>query len=205
MINLLKNQVGEILRECPETRNSDITLMIKIWVRFYTPYIFGEGSERGSSVRLKDLYELPREDNIKRIRAKFQEEALKRINDGKERGDEQFYLPTDPKVAKQRQINRAIWEKALAYFRKPTSQTEQLPRPVGGLSFRRTGERSFIAQGSEGKEYEVKNPFGHWSCECEAFRFSPAGKECKHIKAVKDYLLQVEKEEAAKNQKPLFQ
>ena len=59
-------------------------------------------------VRLDDLYDLPREDNVKRMRAKFQEEALKRLASGRTDGKESYYLTTDPKIAFHRQINREI-------------------------------------------------------------------------------------------------
>lgn len=49
-----------------------------------------------SMVQLKDIFDLPREDNIKRIRAKIQNE-------------EHRYLPTTPEIRKQRQISELDW------------------------------------------------------------------------------------------------
>lgn len=119
-INELRNQVISILRAYPETRNSDITLMIKIWHSFY------EDKLNGDSVKLQALYELPREDNIKRIRAKLQEEALERIKKGETDGNEQSFLPTDPKVAERRMIDRSIWEYVMGYRRVDNSNQSEL-------------------------------------------------------------------------------
>ena len=105
----LKDQVEKALTKYPTTRNSDITLTIAVWKMFYKEYV------NDNSINLKDLYDLPREDNIKRIRAKFQQDALERIKSGKTNGDEQCFLPTDPKVAERRNIFGDEWKKALGY------------------------------------------------------------------------------------------
>ena len=47
-------------------------------------------------VELKNIMELPREDNVKRIRAKFQNEK-------------KMYLPTSLEVARQRKISEEEW------------------------------------------------------------------------------------------------
>lgn len=92
--------VETILRNIPESRNSDITLMIEIWEKYYPNYIKkGSSGERG--VWLKDLYTLPREDSVKRLRAQFN-------HDGK-------YFPTDWKIAKGRGIKEDVWRKELGY------------------------------------------------------------------------------------------
>lgn len=96
----LREQVETILKDVPETRNSDITLMIQIWKRFY-PGRLKKTSTGDLGVYLKDLYDLPREDNIKRIRAQFNAEYK--------------YLPTDYKIMKQRRINEEMWRRALGY------------------------------------------------------------------------------------------
>jgi len=51
---------------------------------------------------------LPSQDNLKRIRAKLQEEALNRIEKGTTIGDELYYLPTSVEVARKRQINAIL-------------------------------------------------------------------------------------------------
>lgn len=92
----IKKMVEAVLEDVPETRNSDITLMIEIWKRYFPKYI-KNGASGETGVWLKDLYELPREDNIKRMRAFVQNN----------RG---LWLPTDWKVAKQRKINEEKWK-----------------------------------------------------------------------------------------------
>ncbi len=94
-IENLKTQVETILREFPESRNSDITLMIELWKRYYPDTVITEG------LYLKDLYDLPRESAIGRVRRSIQNDA--------KRTAEMRYLPTSKEVAKQRGINESIW------------------------------------------------------------------------------------------------
>lgn len=103
-IKNLKIKVGAILAEIPETRNSDIALMIEIWRRYYPQYI-KKGSTGQEGVWLKDLYDLPREDNVKRIRAHYQNELGK-------------FLPTSWEVAKQRKIEEAKWKAYMSSVHK---------------------------------------------------------------------------------------
>ena len=70
--------------------------MIELWQRYYTKYI-KQGASGEKGIWLKDLFELPREDNIKRIRAHFQ-------------NDKKMYLPTIWSVAKQRKILEEEWK-----------------------------------------------------------------------------------------------
>lgn len=98
-INYLKRQVLKTLEEVPETRDSDITLMLEIWKRYY-PEKLVTGAAGTLAVRLSDLYNLPREDNVKRIRAHFQNDQLK-------------FLPTYLAVAKQRRINEEVWRRSM--------------------------------------------------------------------------------------------
>lgn len=96
----LKAQVEAILRNIPETRNSDIALMIEVWRRYY-PQRIKKGASGEEGVWLKDLFDLPREDNVKRVRAKFNHEGK--------------YFPTDWKVAKGRGIKEDEWRAILGY------------------------------------------------------------------------------------------
>lgn len=97
MIRRLQEQVLYCLERIPETRNSDVRLTNAIWWVYYRQKLIL--NDRGEPmVRLKDLYFLPREDNVKRIRAKIQ-------NDEKR----PRFLPTDWLVAKQRKINEEVW------------------------------------------------------------------------------------------------
>jgi len=104
-IKTLKGMVEVTLQEAPETRNSDITLTIEIWRRFF-PQAVKKGSSGREGVLLSDLYHLPREDNVKRIRAYFQ-------------NDEKKYFPTDWKIAFARGIAEQEWKIAMGYA-KPT-------------------------------------------------------------------------------------
>lgn len=92
--------VEERLKNVPETRNSDITLMLSIW-RCYFPTRIRTGNTGEEGVWLKDLYELPREDNVKRIRAKFNANGQ--------------YLPTEWEIAKARGVAEEEWREHLGY------------------------------------------------------------------------------------------
>jgi hypothetical protein len=94
----LKGMIENVLEIEPETRNSDIALMIEIWKRYFSEYLF---NTLDCAVFLNDLYKLPREDHIKRIRADFNSRGM--------------YLPTDPQVIKQRRINIDKWKEQLGY------------------------------------------------------------------------------------------
>lgn len=96
----LTEQVEQILKKYPETRNSDIDLTIKLW-KIYYPNKIHYGTVKGIPViRLKDLFELPREDNIKRIRAKIQNQEFR-------------YLPTYIEVVRRRRMDEDSWREAL--------------------------------------------------------------------------------------------
>lgn len=100
----LDKQVRAILQNHEPSRNSDITLMIQLWIRFY-PSLVKKITTLGSTqlyVRLTDLRELPREDNIKRVRAKIQNVEKK-------------YVPTNPEVAKKRGWEIEAWRNYLGY------------------------------------------------------------------------------------------
>lgn len=111
-IKNLKQKVHDILRDEPSTRNSDIALMIAVWKKHCPSYI-KKGSSGEEGVWLKDLYELPREDNIKRVRAYWQ-------------NDKKLYLPTEESVAKARGINMDEWRVAMGY---PTNATAGTKHP----------------------------------------------------------------------------
>ncbi|HDZ60979.1 MAG TPA: hypothetical protein ENH46_04705 [Candidatus Pacearchaeota archaeon] len=92
----LKNQIEKVLEDYSETRNSDIALTIKIWQEFH-------GIE--DTIQLTQLYDLPREDNIKRYRATIQN------TEGK------FY-PTSIDIARKRGIEESKWRIALGHSPK---------------------------------------------------------------------------------------
>ena len=99
----LKSQVLRCLNEYHETRNCDIELTTRIWKVFYASFV--KVNDRGIElINLEDLKELPREDNVKRVRAKIQNHKEK-----------PRYLPTDPLVRQKRFISEEQLRKSLGY------------------------------------------------------------------------------------------
>jgi hypothetical protein len=97
----LKEQVLYCLENYPDSRNSDIKLTNYIWVKFYNQYLTLDSSNN-YTVKLIDLYHLPKEDNVKRYRAKIQNEK-------------KLFLPTDPEILKKRQVMEEKWRKEIGY------------------------------------------------------------------------------------------
>ena len=99
-IRKLREKVLAVLEAVPESRNSDQYLTLCIWNRYY-PGLLTEvelpTGQKAKAVLLRNVMELPREDNVKRIRAKIQNEEGK-------------FLPTSWEVAKQRKINEETWK-----------------------------------------------------------------------------------------------
>ena len=96
----LKSKIEYCLEKYPETRNSDVKLTNSIWVEYYRDRL--KTIDGKAYVALVDLYDMPREDNVKRIRAKIQNE-------------ENRFLPTTLEVVRQRKINEEIWRNKLGY------------------------------------------------------------------------------------------
>lgn len=90
----LDGKVRFVLEHYPDTRNSDIRLTQVIWYVYCKDKVQFIGDE--AVVALKDMYELPREDNVKRIRAKIQNE-------------EHLFVPTVWEVAKRRGMKEDDW------------------------------------------------------------------------------------------------
>ena len=96
-----KKGVEQILKEYPETRNSDIDLTLTYW------WVFNKDKFVQISgaywIRAQDIRDLPREDQLSRVRRQIQEEGK--------------YPATDEKVAKKRRqlINQV--RKDLGYGR----------------------------------------------------------------------------------------
>ena len=101
----LQEKVEDILKTIPETRNSDIELMIEIWKKYHKSRLVAfqpvDNSGTCYSVPLGNIKFLPREDHIKRIRARFNQEGK--------------YLPTTLEVAEKRKMNILEWRAALGY------------------------------------------------------------------------------------------
>ena len=85
----LKEMILHCLEKHPNTRNSDIGLTLMIWWIFYNDKIKMIDGE--AYIHLKSLYDIPREDSVKRIRANIQN------IEGK-------FLPTSEAVRKARRI-----------------------------------------------------------------------------------------------------
>lgn len=101
MIKSLKTKIEFVLENYPDTRNDDISLTLHIWRLYYYDFLFKDENGR-LCVKLKNIFELPREDNIKRLRAKIQNEQGK-------------WLPTSPVIRKRRGILEEEWRKHLGY------------------------------------------------------------------------------------------
>lgn len=174
------DQVKEVLKDYPEARNSDITLTILIWKRYYPQRLKQIDGEE--VVCLKDLYDLPREDNVKRIRAKLAEEAMSRILHEETKGDEHYYLPTNDKIARQRQINAEDWLRVMGYFKRTARiQDNQLPNPVGGFKVRHIvamsgSDRKYLVSDGD-TNFEIDLIDGKWHCQL-------CGERCEHIEQI---------------------
>lgn len=97
----LEKQIIHILAKDKESRNTDIRLMKALWYTFYRPFIHQDLKGR-YFVYFDDYDKLPTHDNIKRIRAKIQNEK-------------KLYLPTRWDVAKKRKLAENEWRKHLGY------------------------------------------------------------------------------------------
>jgi len=107
----LRDMVETVLKDVEETRNSDIKLTIAIWIKYYPDHVLNTSRGDKTGIFLESLYKLPREDNVKRIRAKIQ-------------NDEKKYLPTDPDVRRKRKISEEEWYSYLGYAVRNPNQTE---------------------------------------------------------------------------------
>ncbi len=92
-LDTLKKQIEYILEGSEKARNSDKWLTWRVWTKFYG---------FNGSLTWEKFESLPDEDDIKRIRAKIQ-------------NDEKKYLPTEWSVAKKRKWNKERWELFLGY------------------------------------------------------------------------------------------
>lgn len=107
----LRTMVEDRLEHDERTRNSDITLTIAIWVKYYPEHVLDTSRGEKTGIFIDSLFKLPREDNVKRIRAKIQNEEKK-------------FLPTDPEVRRKRGISEEEWYDYLGYARRDPNQQE---------------------------------------------------------------------------------
>lgn len=89
--------VEATLIESPITRNDDALLLLSIWSKYYgvKPF-FGT-----ITIQLNEFFKLPNKDDVKRIRAKFNQMG--------------FYLSDSPEVIKRRQRGVKWYRKFLQY------------------------------------------------------------------------------------------
>ena len=106
----LRDMIEDRLEFVEATRNSDITLTIEIWRKYYSDSVLDTSRGEKTGIFIESLYSLPREDNIKRIRAKIQNEEKK-------------FLPTDASVRRKRQISEDDWYDYLGYAVRDPKQT----------------------------------------------------------------------------------
>ena len=156
MKQTLKKQVEAVLIEMPEARNSDITLTIEVWRRFYEGKLkyASSGDAFPTLVSLKDLYDLPREDNIKRIRAKLNAEGR--------------YWPTDLKIVLARGLNEDKWREDLGYptraeTQNPTKQESYAAPVVGSEKTRCRGNGCYSYTEKTLSPSILKCPKGHFT------------------------------------------
>lgn len=97
MANLqtVAEQIRYVLMHNLPARDDDLILTMFIWKIFYPRLVFSD-DEGNPYVKFKDLGSLPREDHVKRIRAKIQNE-------------EGIFLPTNIEVARKRRIAENTW------------------------------------------------------------------------------------------------
>jgi hypothetical protein len=67
----LKDQVEDILKNYPETRNNDQKLTLYVWMKFSPSKVANFDNKR--YIEVNDILSLPKEDTIGRHRRKFQE------------------------------------------------------------------------------------------------------------------------------------
>ena len=121
-IKTLKAMTEDILRDIPDTRDSDVALTIAIWRTFYSDLLIDL-----NKVELVKLFDLPREDFIGRIRRKLQAKGK--------------YLPTKEHIAKARGLNIDEWRVSMNY---PTKETTRTPIPSWTPPSERLKQKSLL-------------------------------------------------------------
>lgn len=101
-IQNVAEMVEAVLCTVPESRNSDITLTIEVWKSYCSDVLMYHPETNEPYVSLARLFDLPREDHIKRIRAKIQ-------------NVERRYLPTKVEILIERAKLSDEWKQFLGY------------------------------------------------------------------------------------------
>lgn len=95
-----KYQVESILQEFPETRDSDLLLMVKIWETFYKDYIMVSSKTGAKAIDLSNLSRVPQEEDIRKARNYIQKVEMR-------------FLPKSAKIAKKRRIDMTLWRQKM--------------------------------------------------------------------------------------------
>lgn len=98
--NTMEAKIRGVLQRDEASRNSDIRLTQVYWWTHHKDLM--QDADTKPYVYLGDLWKLPSQDGIKRVRAKIQNEKNE-------------YLPTDPKVREKRSISEQEWRAYLGY------------------------------------------------------------------------------------------
>lgn len=115
---LLEKHIKEVLATDTKSRNSDIRLTQMIWWRYHQDKVKSFNGK--AYIEFNDLFELPREDNIKRIRAKIQ-------------NVEKLYPPTDLAVARKRGWLEDEWRSYLGYKTREEINDEVAGKAISWL------------------------------------------------------------------------
>lgn len=90
----LKDKIIHCLKKYPEARNSDIRLTNSVWIEFnYSKIKIIDGRPY---IALADLYDVPTQESVKRVRAELNSNGL--------------YLPTSEEVLKQRRLLEVVYK-----------------------------------------------------------------------------------------------
>lgn len=94
----LQEKIEHCLEKYPDTRNSDILLTRSVWHEFHNSSIFIHNGR--PAVYAEDLMDLPREDHVKRLRARLNSKGK--------------YLPTNEGVLKKRRLLEKQWHNKMS-------------------------------------------------------------------------------------------
>lgn len=185
-LKTIAERLEYILQEFPETRNSDTSLMIKLWEVFYPQFLTKSQKTGKIYIEVGNLYDVPTQDDAKRFRAKMNSEGK--------------YLPTSEAVARRRGLNIDEWRVATGYATRggsftPPSEMEIIEEPGENLTVYRI--KSFSEKGIT---YKVCLIGGSYSCNCKSYQFM---RKCKHIEIIKNRGKEI-KTEPTKTQGGLF-
>jgi len=98
--------------------------------------------------------------------------------------DGQWYIATtDSKLGWVKVDRKYEWEELDKMWRKATYGTSIVRRAPKKVYIR----KAYKVDGSRGNVYNVLNDGGNWNCSCPAYGWG-RGKECKHIKNIKNTL-----------------